>query len=501
MLTTLQYVEDMAEKDLTIEKLLKKNREMCLSEKFFEYKYEEAVNGKNFLEKEVEMLEKLLHQKNEKERENDNLKFQIVRQELQRLKDTTDEKAAEVKGLRQKLTDTQLENKVLHEKVDKMNMKCKSFEEMLKENEEMKDNLNTITSQYEGNVLQHEMKIKKLLAENKELTANALENQLYKGEASRLKQEVKDIIKKLDETTLLLVKEREAYQQREFNISEKLSTQIKHILEQRDSEINEFTIANAKLNEDLEKSNLKLTEKNEMVKFLYSKAKEVEVIAQQRTFYQKNYRKMKESIEVLRKKIAKMKLENQKLTEKLNTKTNTTVNKKAFKSLTEKLKVESKKREELENELERFIIKDSTERARTTESPVPVQQYKEQFAQLKASASEQARLKEEDIAKLKYSIQLKNTEIEKLKNDLDTAEQVSKQEMNKTKNKMTEIQEELRVKTIANDRMKNQISDLEKKVNCVKEEYEIICKQQQQQQLLEQQPMESKTKEGQRRLV
>ena len=70
MLTTLQYVEDMAEKDLTIEKLLKKNREICLSEKFFEYKYEEALNGKNFLEKEVEMLEKLLQQKNEKERKN-----------------------------------------------------------------------------------------------------------------------------------------------------------------------------------------------------------------------------------------------------------------------------------------------------------------------------------------------------------------------------------------------------------------------------------------------
>ena len=71
-----------------------------------------------------------------------------------------------------------------------------------------------------------------------------------------------------------------------------------------------------------------------------------------------------------------------------------------------------------------------------------------------------------------------------------------------TKNKMTEIQEELRVKTIANDRMKHQISELEKKVNCVKEEYEVTCKQQQQQQQQQQLlPMESKTKEGQKRLV
>ena len=493
MLTTLQYVEDMAEKDLTIEKLFKKNREICLSEKFFEYKYEEAVNGKNFLEKEVEVLEKLLHQKNEKEKENNNLKFQIVRQELQRLKDTTDQKATEVKRLKQKLTDTQLENKVLHEKIDQMNKKCKGFEEMLKENEEMKESLQTTTSKYESNALQHKMEIKKLLAENKELTANALENQLYKLEASRLKQEVIDIIKKLDETTLLLVKDRETHQQREFNITEKLSTQIKDLLEQKDSEIKGITTANAKLNEDLEKSNLKLTEKNEMVKFLYSKVKEVEIIAQQRTFYQKNYRKMKESIEILRKKITKMKLENQKLTEKLNTTTNTTANNKAFKNLTEKLKIESKKREELENELERFIIKDSTERVRVTESPAPVREYEKQVAQLKASSSEQARLKEEHIAKLKYSIQLKNNEIEKLKKDLDTAEQVPKKEMAK-------IQEELRVKTTANDGMKYQILELEKKVNSVKEEYENICKQQQQQQqqLL---PMESKTKEGQKRLV
>ena len=500
MLTTLQYVEDMAEKDLTIEKLLKKNREICLSEKFFEYKYEEALNGKNFLEKEVEMLEKLLQQKNEKERENNDLKFQIVRQELQRLKDTTVEKAAEVKELKQKLTDTLLENKVLHENVDKMNRKCKGFEEMLKENEEMKENLQTTASKYDDNVLHQERKIKKLLAENKELTAYALENQLYKDEANRLKQEVKDIIEKLDETTLLLVKEREAHQQREFNITGKLSTQIKHILEHKDSEIKEITTANGKLNEDLEKCNLRLTEKIEMVKFLYSKVKEVEIIAQQRTFYQKNYGKMKESIGVLRKKIAKMKLENQKLTEKLNTKTNTTVDNKAFKNLAEKFKVESRKREELEIELQRFIIKDSTERVRTTKSPVHVRQDEKQLAQLKAS--EQTRLKEEDIAKLKYSIQLKNTEIEKLKKDLDTAEQVPKKEMNKTKNKMTEIQEELRVKTIANDRMKHQISELEKKVNCVKEEYEVTCKQQQQQQQQQQLlPMESKTKEGQKRLV
>ena len=49
--------------------------------------------------------------------------------------------------------------------------------------------------------------------------------------------------------------------------------------------------------------------------------------------------------------------------------------------------------------------------------------------------------------------------------------------------------------------MKHQISELEKKVNCVKEEDEVTCKQQQQQQQQQLLPMESKTKEGQKRLV